>query len=267
MINLFRRLIILSSLLFFGCDKDSPFKDYSDPYPKVQTLEAVAGVGDTIILAGECTSEGKLPLQYIGFYFDTDPNPKMNRQEVYEPFIGKFGSKIGGLSPDSTYYYVAFAVNDLGYSKGEVKSFKVGKPTPQIAPCDLDENTAIVNGNNVNWSYPTATIENSDAVVSAESYLAGIAVTIKFNDSKIPSGKYTTSSLDLLPLGARNVLVTIRNAGAYTEIPVDSGAIVYVAENTDGTVTVSFCDLKYKSNNLSKTISVKIKTNKPKTTT
>ena len=265
--NLVQRFIIICALFLIGCDKDSPFKDYSDPYPKVQTIEAVAGGGDTIILAGECTSEGKLPLQYIGFYYDTDPNPKMDRQEAFEPFIGKFGSKIGGLSPDSTYYYVAFAVNDLGYSKGEVKSFKVGKPTPQVAPCDLDENTALVNGSNVNWSYPTAVIYNSEAVVSAESYMAGVAVTITFNDSKIPSGKYTTSSYDLLHLGAKNVLVTIRNAGAYTEIPVKSGATVYVAENTDGTVTVSFCDLEYTVSNKVKKISSKIKCNKPKTTT
>jgi hypothetical protein len=259
--NSIHRLIIICALFLLGCDKDSPFKDYSDPYPKVQTLEAIAGEGDTIILAGECTSEGKLPLQYIGFYYDTDSNPKMYRQEAFEPFIGKFGSKIGGLSPDSTYYYVAFAVNELGYAKGEVKSFKVGKPTPQIAPCTMDLNTVINNGSKSTLSYPFAEITFNDAVVTAESYSSGIQLTLTFNDISIPSGKYVTSNYETLQLGTKNVLITI--GSGYNETALNPGQSVYVSDNDDGTVTVSFCDLEYKLNNTTKKISTKVKFNKP----
>jgi hypothetical protein len=259
--NLVQRFIIICALFLIGCDKDSPFKDYSDPYPKVQTLEAVPGEGDTIILAGECTSEGKFPLQYIGFYYDTDPNPKMDRQEAFEPFIGKFGSKIGGLSPDSTYYYVAFAVNDLGYSKGDVKSFKVGKPTPQVAPCTMPSNFVSLNGSESTLSYPFSEITNNDAVITTESYSSGIQLSLTFNETSITSGKYVTSNYSTLQLGAKNVLITVGNG--FSETALISGQTVYVSDKGDGTVTISFCDLEYKLNNTTKTISAKIKSNKP----
>lgn len=255
---------VLVSLIFVSCDKDSPFKDYSDPYPKIETLDAIAGEGDTIILTANCTSEGKFPLDFVGFYYDTDSIPKMNRQEVFEPVLGKFGCKIGGLSSDSTYYFVPFAVNNLGYSKGAVKSFKVGKPLPQIAPCGLNENSAILNGSNVSLSYPTSSISFSNAIITAESYTSGIAITLKFNGTKLTSGKYTTSTESTLALGAKNVLVSVRNSYDYTENPIVAGGTVYVSDNGNGTVTVSFCDLNYKSNNSSKTISSKITCYTPK---
>lgn len=78
-------LVIQTS--FFKPTSELGFIYKPGPNPKVQTLEAVAGEGDTIIFASECISEGKLPLQCVGFHHDTDPNPKMDRQKVYEPFI------------------------------------------------------------------------------------------------------------------------------------------------------------------------------------
>lgn len=256
-----RLSLFILAIILFGCDKESPFKNYKDALPVVQTLDAIAGEGDTIIFAGECSSEGKLPLEYIGFYYGTDSIPRMDRQFVFEPIVGKFGYKLGGLSPDSTYYYVAFAVNELGPTKGEIKSFKVGKPVPQVAPCTMDVNTVIYNGSEASLSYPFAEITNNDAVVTAESYSSGLQLSITFNETTIPSGKYVTSNYATLQLGAKNVLITL--GSGYNETALNTGQSVYVSDNGDGTVTVSFCDLEYKSNNTTKKISAKLKFNKP----
>ena len=62
-------------------------------------------------------------------------------------------------------------------------------------------------------------------------------------------------------IGAKNVLITVGNG--LSETALNSGQTVYVSDNDDGTVTISFCDLEYKLNNTTKTISAKIKSNKP----
>jgi len=86
--------------------------------------------------------------------------------------LGSFGSKIGGLTENTTYYVRAYATNDFGTSYGNILSFKTLKPFPLNGTVvnDIDNNIyhTIIIGNQV-WlqeNLKTTKYRNGDAITN-----------------------------------------------------------------------------------------------------
>jgi outer membrane protein assembly factor BamB len=71
-------------------------------------------------LIGEVTSSGGDTVSEYGFYWGITNNPST---QVILSAEGPFESIVVGLSPDTTYYFKAYAINSVGTGYSEVRSF------------------------------------------------------------------------------------------------------------------------------------------------
>ena len=95
--------------------------------------------GGTVIASGICYGTTAIP---------TTSNLKVNTTET----IGPFTSVIQGLTPNTTYYVRAFAINSLGTGYGDVVSFTTTAPVP-IPICNAVDNCSntITTSGNADW--------------------------------------------------------------------------------------------------------------------
>ena len=100
------------------------------------TVEAVAPTDityTTFTCGGNVTDEGSFPVTSRGVCWSTSPNPTTN--DNYEPRgsgTGAFSYTVFGLSPNTTYYVRAYAINQVGQAYSEqmiVTTLANTKPT------------------------------------------------------------------------------------------------------------------------------------------
>lgn len=98
--------------------------------PAVLTLPATDISQTAARLGGEVMSDGNSPILSKGFYWGTDADPAGNGTRVASAATGdEFHHDLTGLTDGTTYYYCAYAENELGQSLGEVQTFT----TPVVA--------------------------------------------------------------------------------------------------------------------------------------
>jgi uncharacterized protein (TIGR02145 family) len=77
-----------------------------------------------VILGGEVTNDGGSVLTERGIYYGTTQTPSpVNTKVAMGGGIGRFSSKITGLSANTTYYARAYAINGQGTAYGNEVSF------------------------------------------------------------------------------------------------------------------------------------------------
>lgn len=99
--------------------------------PSITTNSATNITETTATLNGNVTSDGGATITQRGFYWsstdntpDSDDNPT-----AVSGTTGSFSKSLTGLTPNTTYYYVAFATNSQGTKTGAVQSFKTNQET------------------------------------------------------------------------------------------------------------------------------------------
>ena len=118
--NLSFLFICLCLSLLFGCKKEDEQKG-----PKVQTLEYSITSDNSIILNGIVSNENGSPVIARGFYWSALPNVDINDSLLSSGIgIGDFSAQLGWLPNARTFYYKAFATNNLGITLGEEMSFR-----------------------------------------------------------------------------------------------------------------------------------------------
>ena len=93
--------------------------------PTIVTIEASEIEINDVILNGNITSDGGTEITQRGFYWsatNTSPNTSDNNESV-SGTTGEFNFMLSGLTPETTYYFRAFATNSEGTALGEVKQF------------------------------------------------------------------------------------------------------------------------------------------------
>lgn len=244
--------IIFIAFCFFGCSK----KKYDDALPKIEFISAIPFGVDSLIITGKVISEGASRVEYVGFASNNNPSFSiLKNQLLFNGTTLQFSTAVIGY-PDSTYYFKSFATNSFGYTASNVFKYTVPAATPQTAPCTISNNYALDNG--INYSLPY--VYSGAGYASYGSF--GIEADgsgyelIKIYFNRIPkNGIYTTQSdisnfdFDTNPY---HVVVTVNDN------VVDQGGKVYIAENSGGTTTVSFCSLNYSAFSTNVLVSAKI---------
>jgi uncharacterized protein (TIGR02145 family) len=112
-------LILTGSLILApGCDKEDP--------PSITTLPVEEITGHTAKSGGNITDDGGIAVTERGVVWSTGSDPTIENNAgvtLDSAGIGEFTSILKGLSPETTYYLRAYAVNDAGTSYGEQVSF------------------------------------------------------------------------------------------------------------------------------------------------
>ena len=118
--------------------------------PVVQTLAATVITSYSANLNGNVVSDGGATITARGFFYGTSADNMSNNVTV-SAGSGEFASAIENLSAGATYYYCAYATNELGTTMGEVLNFTTLQTTaPTVATLDATNvayTTAVLNGN------------------------------------------------------------------------------------------------------------------------
>ena len=228
-------IYIISILFFWGCSKP-----YSDTLPTVQMLSVSPyGSEDSVVIMGNVTSNGTSTVSYIGFSYSASPNFDILSRQVLGNGngTGSFAAVVPAIH-DSTYYFKAFAANDNGYSVSNVIKYTVPAPGADSAPCTLNWNTVIFNSSNWTPSVYTGTGSFGSFYVEADF---GLGYTLEIYFNKVPTnGVYGVLNVTDFLSGSGQYSATLTFDGSYS---FNEGGNVYVAQEKDGTTTVSFCGL------------------------
>jgi hypothetical protein len=116
---------------------------------------------------------------------------------------------------------------------------------PQFAPCHPDDNTFYHHGN----AYRVSSVTKAEPEhggkyrVVAYSDASSITMSIEFNKIQPFNGVYITEQYAGAFQYNRNRKQVYVKIDQIDEYPVENYMNVYVAENANGSYTISFCDL------------------------
>ena len=118
--KLFLLFVIVSiSVAISSCEKPVA--------PTVSTTDATNIQYQTATLNGNITSDGGAAITGRGFIYSTAQGVTIGGDGVNQIDAGSgdgaFSADISSLSPNTTYYYKAFGVNEVGTTEGTEKSF------------------------------------------------------------------------------------------------------------------------------------------------
>ena len=107
------------TMIMSGCKKEE-----DGDLPSVITKDAVQISAQSAVCNAEVTDEGGTPLKAKGVCWSNNNNPSIEGNHTDNgTTTGAFASSITSLSPNTTYYYKAYATNNAGTAYGETKSF------------------------------------------------------------------------------------------------------------------------------------------------
>ena len=161
--------------------------------PTVSTSSASSVTATTAILNGEVTVDGGATISERGFVYaltSDDGTPTLGEVDGTTVFkqtssgtTGSFNEVVSGLSPSSSYTYVAYATNSAGTTEGSVQTFTTDAPTYLF---DFESATASYSG----WDTKTLTIDDNTLSLSftvqakADKVLKGSESGWAFNGSE-----------------------------------------------------------------------------------
>lgn len=91
--------------------------------PTVTTTTATSITSNSAVCGGDVTSDGGYSVIQRGVCYSTTPNPTTSGMRTTDGSgIGSFVSNLTGLSPNTTYYYRAYATNATGTVYGEERT-------------------------------------------------------------------------------------------------------------------------------------------------
>ena len=113
--------------------------------PTVTTADATTIAATTVVLGGNVTNDGNATVTERGVCYSTSQNPITgNTKLVIGTGTGVFSNTITGLTPNTTYYARAYAINSKGTAYGSQVTFKTTISTT-IATLTTNAATSISN--------------------------------------------------------------------------------------------------------------------------
>ena len=240
-------LFACSAILLSGttsCKKAK--KNVDDYYPAVRVYSVTPQTDGSVLVQGELTSRGEGELTFLGFCFDTLPDPAMDKNQViFQSVSGNttisgslFEVRLQGMEEGKTYYIRPWATNTYGSALGESYLLNpLNFPTVAV-PCSPQVNTFdfLFDG-----TFSNAAIEHDNFLswlVTAE--MGSSSNTAYFNFSDYPTtGIYTVVSSNS-ELAYHQVVAgyTIGMDGYYFA----PGTLIYVQRISSTGWEISYCD-------------------------
>lgn len=119
--------------------------------PKVTTDEVTSITSNSAVCGGRVVYSGGYEVTSRGLCWSTDnlPSLESGEHQVFGAGTGLFSGMITGLSPNTTYYVRAYAVNEAGVSFGEQRQFITsnGLPTVTTTPASVSAGVVVSGGN------------------------------------------------------------------------------------------------------------------------
>lgn len=91
--------------------------------PEVTTLAATQITTTTAIAGGQITYNGNSGITELGLCYSTSTTPTINNNKVVSNVYNYFNAMLASLTPNTTYYYRAYAINGIGVGYGSILSF------------------------------------------------------------------------------------------------------------------------------------------------
>ena len=114
------------------------------------TEQASEVTAHSVVLKGRISGDGGATITDRGFCMNTNPNPTLENTAIHlEDVSGTFQSTLSNLTPGTTYYFRAFAINALGTSYGEEYNFKTNGTLAYVTTSpivDISSNSANSGG-------------------------------------------------------------------------------------------------------------------------
>ncbi|HUX96887.1 MAG TPA: hypothetical protein VMV47_14225 [Bacteroidales bacterium] len=147
--------ILISSITIIGVFfllTNSCTKEDKPVAPSISTSAVSAITQTTASGGGDVTSDGGSPVTAHGICWNTSADPTISNNKTTDGSgIGTFTSSITGLTPGTTYYVRAYAINNVGTTYGDGKSFTTDPVlAPSITTLDaynITKNSASCGGN------------------------------------------------------------------------------------------------------------------------
>ena len=160
---------------------------------KVATLttKAVTSITPTnAVSGGDIIDDGEGEIISRGVYWGTNPDPDIYFEGASADGSGSgsFFSYLSGLEPETTYYIIAYAVNDAGKAFGSVVSFT----TPAISPIVFNPDLTYGQVSDIDGN------EYKTIQIGTQEWMAENLKTTKYNDgNSIPNVTGFTAWSDL----------------------------------------------------------------------
>lgn len=243
-----KKLFLL--LLVVACSCEIENIEYLTPI--VVTDEPVNVQANTAILGGAVLGEGGKDVTEYGLVWSTSDSPTINNDKlVIGERLGSFSDLISGFENATTYYYRAYAINEVGVGYGQTFQFT----TNAQAACEpvrdnfIDTNTEQITITDVDLSFPSYGFDEGNLQFETTSYYSSIKIRVQFNeiDRIFPqTGQYTTIQGDFdgqynLSNGSAKLYLIDYGIGSQGGATAVLGTVFYV-ENNGTDLTIIFCD-------------------------
>jgi len=134
-------IIIIFTVFLISCFDDSNPTTPSFSVPVLTTADVSAITDTSANCGGTITSDGGALVTTRGVCWSTSQTPTVADNKTNDGTgAGSFTSEMSGLTPDTTYYVIAYAINSVGTGYGSAVSFITLK-TGMGTVTDIDGNT------------------------------------------------------------------------------------------------------------------------------
>ncbi|WP_410006364.1 hypothetical protein [Aequorivita nionensis] len=243
-----KKLLLLVLVVAYSCEIENI--EYLTPI--VVTDEPINVQANTAILGGAVLGEGGKDVTEYGLVWSTGDSPTINDDKLIKgERLGAFSDLIGGFTNATTYYYRAYAINEVGIGYGQTYQFTTNAQTacdPQIDNF-IDTDTAQINITDVDLTFPSYGFDEGNLQFETTSYSSSIKIRVQFNEinQEFPqTGQYTTIQGDFdgqynLSNGSAKLYLIDYGIGSQGGATAAPGTVFYV-ENNGTDLTIIFCD-------------------------
>ena len=239
-------ILYLLAIISIGCEIEN-----IDPLAPIMITEEPTNIqANSATLGGFVLGEGGRPVTEYGGVIGISNPPTVQDVKIQEGTgIGFFSNTYNNLESNTTYYYSAYGINEIGVGYGQIYQFTTD-PAPS---CDPQQENSISTGfgtisiNNISLEDPSG-FNDGNLEFETSTFNSTLRIKIRFNEvnGNLPlTGAYTTVSSFETPSDRSNGEVSvyiedfgIGNQGGGTA-PVDETLFV---ENDGNTITFIFCN-------------------------
>ncbi|MBR5862018.1 MAG: SUMF1/EgtB/PvdO family nonheme iron enzyme, partial [Bacteroidales bacterium] len=152
--------------------------------PSVTTGEVSYVTENSATTSLSITSDGGAAVTACGIVWDVAPNPTeaLSTKITFDGTANDYTCQLTGLDAGTTYYYRAFATNEVGTSYGEEHSFTTRKATPSESALNVE-----INGLTIEM----VLVEGGTFQMGATSDLMDLG---PYDDDELPAHKVTLDS-------------------------------------------------------------------------